>query len=195
LAWQWGWVCEEKGSLPSATIEAVKTVRDHGAKYEIPELVYAELALGTEDDRPWFNADYLAMISVHISHADFYVTGPVKGAPELVMYWLVQAPQVPSPPQSDARTMASAISQATAAWGSAFLGSSGREMIRAYAERKGCRLSEVGKQTLQIDTPSQRTLTIELDELDAIAGLELPAASPEPKRTSWLNRLFGGGHG
>src|SRR5262249_44561969 len=64
-AWQWGWVCEEKGSLAPAVLEFAKRIREYGEQHKIPELTYDELALGSADDRPWFNGDYLAMIAAY----------------------------------------------------------------------------------------------------------------------------------
>jgi Family of unknown function (DUF6882) len=191
-AWQWGWVCEEKGSLGPAALKSVQMVREYGKQHDIPELSYAEITLGTADDRPWFNGDYLAMISTHICHADFYISGPVPHAPELVMYWVIKAPQVPAQPMSESRRMASAISQTMAAWANAIGGTSGREIIRAYANVKGCRIAEIGERRLQIDPPSGGPLFVDFDESGAIYGLELPAERQEPKKSSWLNRLFSG---
>jgi hypothetical protein len=191
-AWQWGWVCEEKGSLGPGALKSVQTVRQYGEQHDISELSYAEIALGTADDRPWFNADYLAMIATHICHADFYISGPVPNAPELVMYWVITAAQVPSQPMSESRRMASAISQTMAAWANAISGSSGREIIRAYANQKRCQLAEVNERRLQIDPPSGEALFVDFDESGAIHGLELPTERPEAKKASWLNRLFGG---
>jgi hypothetical protein len=190
--WQWGWVAEEKGSLGPAALESVQTVREYGKQHGIPELSYAEITLGTADDRPWFNGDYLAMISTHICHADFYISGAVPHAPELVMYWVMTAPQVPGQPMSESRRMAAAISQTMAAWANAIGGTSGREIIRAYAEVKGCQLAEVSERRLQIDPPSGGPLFVDFDESGAIHGLELPAERPEAKKASWLNRLLGG---
>jgi hypothetical protein len=192
-AWQWGWVCEEKGSLDPAALKSVQMVREYGKHHDIPEFSYAEITLGTADDRPWFNGDYLAMISAHICHADFYISGPVNNAPELVMYWLLEAPQVPPQPMSESRRMASAISQAMAAWANAIGGSSGREILRAYAEHKGCRLSEIAEHRLQVEASSGGSFFVDFDESGDISGLEIPAERQEPKKASWLNRLFGGG--
>jgi hypothetical protein len=193
LAWQWGWVCEEKGSLGPAALKSVQSIRTYGAEHDIPELTYSEMYLGTADDRPWFNGDYLAMIGTHVSQADCYVSGPVNNAPELVMYWVLTAPQVPSQPMSESRKMASAISQAMAAWASAFQGSSGRAMIQSYAERKACRVIEAGDRRVRIETPGQGSIEIDFDESDQVAGLEIPAGIPAPKKASWLDRLFRGG--
>jgi hypothetical protein len=190
--WQWGWVCEEKGSLGPAALKSVQMVREYGKQHDIPELSHDEITLGTADDRPWFNGDYLAMISTHICHADFYISGPVPNAPELVMYWVMTAPQVPAQPMSESRRMASAISQTMAAWANAIGGSNGREIIRAYANAKGCQMAEVGELRLQIDPPSGGPLFVDFDESGAIHGLELPAERQGPKKASWLNRLFGG---
>jgi hypothetical protein len=190
--WQWGWVCEEKGSLGPAALKSVQMVREYGKQHDIPELSHAEISLGTADDRPWFNGDYLAMIATHICHADFYISGYVPHAPELMMYWAITAPQVPSHPKSESRRMASAISQTMAAWANAIYGSSGREIIRAYASQKGCHIADVGDRRLQIDTPSGGPLFVDFDESGAIHGIELPAERQEPQKASWLNRLLSG---
>jgi hypothetical protein len=190
-AWQWGWVCEEKGSLAPAALKSVNMVREYGKQHDMPELSYAEIALGSADDRPWFNGDYLAMIAAHICHADFYISGPVNNAPELVMYWLLTAPQVPPQPMSESRRMASAISQTMAAWANAIGGSSGREIIRAYATHKNCRMSEMGEHRLQLETSPGESFIVDFDDSGDISGLEIPAERQEPKKASWLNRLFG----
>ena len=188
--WQWGWVCEEKGSLGPAALKSAQMVKEYGKQHDIPELSYAEITLGTADDRPWFNGDYLAMIATHICHADFYISGPVPNAPELVMYWVIKAPQVPAQPRSESRRMASAISQTMAAWANAIGGSNGRDIIRAYANLKGCRIAEIGGRRLQLDPSSGGPLFVDFDESGAIHGLELPAEQQVPKKASWLHRLF-----
>jgi uncharacterized protein DUF6882 len=189
--WQWGWMAQEKGSLNPAALRSAAVLREYGQAHEIPELTYSEIWLGTADDRPWFNADYLAVVSAHLCKAGFYTSGPVPDAPELLMYWLVSAPEVPQCPLSPARRMATGISQAMAAWAEALAGSDGRAIISAYAEQRNCRVSAEGPRRVRIDEPSGGYLHVDFDESGHIAGLELPAEQTEPAKPSWLNRLIG----
>ena len=152
--------------------------------------------LGTADDRPWFNADYLAMVSTHVTGATFYLSGPVADIPELTMYTLVTAPELLTPPPSESRQFGSAVSQAISAWYDALAGPDGRELIRSYADRKGYRVSEVGDRRYRVDTLSGEHLFVDFEESGGIYGLELPELSrPEPAKPSWFGRLFGGKNG
>jgi hypothetical protein len=189
--WQWGWAREEKLPFGRAALSSVHAVREYGTQHEIPELTYAEIALGIEGDRPWFNGDYLAMVSTHICRADFYVALPATDDRLLWMYWLISAPDVPPYPTSESRQFASGIAQAMVPWASALEGSAGRDLVRAYAEQKQCRISEVGDRRLRVDASSGGHLFVDFDESGAIAGIELPEERPPvPKKDSWLGRLF-----
>jgi hypothetical protein len=191
--WQWGWCSEGFGTLNPQSLDSARALREYGRQHEIPEMTYGEIPLGRGDDRPWFHVDYFAMVSAHLRKADFYVAMPVPEAPELVMYWLITAPGfLPNPRKSESERLFFAIGQAMPHWGAALLGSDGREVIRAFADQKGCRASEDGDR-LRIDTPSGESLLVDFDASGAIAGMELPRRPrPDPEPVSWLGRLFGG---
>jgi hypothetical protein len=55
--WKWGWFTAERGGTVPEVFQAAGSLRDHGVEHGIPELSYAQVPLGREDDRPWFNAD------------------------------------------------------------------------------------------------------------------------------------------
>jgi hypothetical protein len=190
--WQWGWVSEERGSMNPEVLAQVKTVREYGNQHEIPELTYAELALGQENDRPWFNADYLAVVASHICQADFFISGPDPDAPGLTMYWLVKAPGLLPKPPSESQRIALVIQEAMSRWADALRGSKGRQLVQAYADQKNCRVAEVGERRLRIDTPSGEHCFVDFEESGGIYGIELPAKEEaQPAKRSWMSRLFG----
>src|SRR5262249_27973289 len=92
--WQWGWLSEGEGTLSPLAIKSARFLKEYGAQHEIPEMVYDEIPLGIGADRPWFNVDYLAVVSAHLTGADFYVALPAPHKPELLMYWLATGPQL-----------------------------------------------------------------------------------------------------
>jgi hypothetical protein len=191
--WQWAWVFEERGSTSPQVLKSAQVLRDFGRQHEIPELTYAEIALGQPGDRPWFNGDYLALVARHICRADFFIARPAPVVPGLVEYWLVTAPGLLPTPPSEARRIALVIQQAVAHWAPALRGTRGRDVVRAYADQKGCRVSEIGDRRLRLDTPSGEFLFIDFDEAGGIYGIELsPDRQPEPAKASWLGRLFRG---
>ena len=71
-SWQWGWASQETTDLDPATLRFARIIRDYGLQHEIPELTYEVIPLGSVDDRPWFNVDYLLMATAHLCQADFY---------------------------------------------------------------------------------------------------------------------------
>jgi hypothetical protein len=179
--------------LSPATLNSARALREYGQQHEIPEMTYPEVPLGRGDDRPWFNVDYVAMVSAHICQADFYVAMPVPEAPGFLMYWLVKGPGLLPKPRSESQQFFTVIQEAMPHWALALRGSDGRAVIRAYADQKGCRASAVGDLRLQIDTPSGEHLFVNFDDAGDISGIELPPERPsEPERASWRNRFFRG---
>jgi hypothetical protein len=191
--WQWGWVCEERGSMSPLVLKSVRKIREFGQQRGIPELTYSELVLGQGDDRPWFNGDYLAMVACHVCGADFTVEAPAPDAPELVMYWAVTAPDVLPKATSESVRMAYVIKEAMTKWAEALGGSDGREIVRAYSAQKNCTVSEVSNRRLRIDAPSGGHIFIDFQDSGGIYGIEIPAQPKlETKKVSWFERLFAG---
>lgn len=192
--WQWGWVCEERGTMSPQVLESAVKIRDFGRAQRIPELTYPEIALGCGDDRPWFNEDYLALVACHIGDADFTVAAPAPDAPGLLMHWIVTAPDILPKATSKSVRMGYVIQEAMGRWAGALGDSRGRDIVRAYAAQKGCTVAEVADRRLRIDAPSGDHLFIDFDESGGIYGIELPPqASPAPKNASWWDRLRGRG--
>ena len=108
------------------------------------------------------------------------------------MYWLVQAPELLPQPPSESRRFFDVIREAMPHWASALKGTVGREVVRAYSDQKGYRVSAVGSDRLRVDTRSGEHLFVQFDDSGNIAGLELPnERGTQPEKTSWLRRLFG----
>jgi hypothetical protein len=177
--------------FPSVGIQA-SIVKNYGIQHEIPELVYPLIPLGSAEDRPWFNVDYLLMATAHLCQADFYVAMPFDDAQEFLMFWFVQAPDLLPQPPSESRRFFDVIRQAMPHWTSALNGAVGRELVRAYTDQKGYRVSGASNDRLRVDTLSGEHLFVQFDDSGNIAGLELPdERGTQPHKTSWLRRLFG----
>jgi hypothetical protein len=191
--WQWGWVCEEKGSMSPAVLKSAREIREFGQAQKIPELTYAEIPLGSGDDRPWFNGDYLAMVARHLCKADFSVAAPAPDAPGLLMYWIVTAPDVLPKPRNASARMGYVIQEAMANWADALRDSGGREIVRAYAAQKDCKVTEESDRRLRIDAPSGDHICVDFEESGGIYGIEFPPEpKPESKKVWWFQGLFGG---
>jgi hypothetical protein len=191
--WQWGWVSAEKGSMSPLVLKSAFEIREFGQQQEIPELTYAEIALGRGDDRPWFNGDYLAMVACHLCKADFSVAAPAPDAPGLVMYWIVTAPDVLPKPSNESARMGLVIREAMANWASALQDSDGREIVRSYAALKNCTVTEESDRRLRIDAPSGDHIFIDFEESGGIYGIEFPPVpKPESTKVSWFKKLLGG---
>ena len=59
-------------------------------------------------------------------------------------------------------------------WASALHGALGREVVRAYSDQKGYRVSAASSDRLRVDTLSGEHLFVQFDESGNIAELELP---------------------
>jgi hypothetical protein len=190
--WQWGWVAEETGSMNPLLLESARKIREFGHQQQIPEITYAEIALGRGDDRPWFNGDYLATVACHLCEADFSVAAPDPDMAGLIMYWIVTAPDVLPKPRNESARIGLVIQEAMATWVGAF-DSDGRELVRAYAAQKNCMVIEVSDRRLRIDSPAEDHIFIDFDDLGRIHGIELPQKpKPKPKKVSWFKGLFQG---
>ena len=139
--WQWAWCSEEASDLDPATLRFAGIIRNYGIQNEIPELTYEMIPLGFGDDRPWFNVDYLLMATAHLCQADFYVAMSFDEAQNYLMFWLVQAPELLPQPPSESRRFFDVIRDAMPHWASALKGAVGREVVRAYSDQKGYRVS------------------------------------------------------
>jgi hypothetical protein len=190
--WQWGWVCEEAGSMSPMVLRSAREIRDFGQKEKIPELTYAEIGLGCDDDRRWFNASYLAIIACHVCKADFAVAMPAPNAPALATHWIVTAPDVLPRAQRESVRMGYVIKEAMETWGEALRDGNGREVVRAYAAQKNCAVTEAGDRRLRIDARQGDHFVFDFEQTGGIYGIELaPLVKPESKRASWFNKLFG----
>jgi hypothetical protein len=191
--WQWGWVCEETGSMSPAVLKSVGEIRDFGQQQRIPELTYAEIGLGRGEDRPWFSGDYLATVACHVCKADFWIVAPAPDAPGLLMNWIVTAPGVLPAARDESVRIGHVIGEAMATWADALRGSDGRALVRGYAAQKTCKVTEESERRLRIDSPSGGHIFIDFEESGGIYGIEFPPApQPEPKKVSWFKGLFGG---
>ena len=188
--WQWGWATAERGGTSPDVFNAVRSLGEYGIKHGIPELSFAQVPLGGKDDRPWFNADYVAMASANVCGADCYVAMPVPGDDVVWSYWLVTAPGLLPRRQRSARQIFAIIQDAVRHWGAALTGNDGRAIIRAYADARGYRVTDDGANRLRIDASSGGNLFVAFDQHGDIAGLDL-AWGPESGKSSWLGRLLG----
>ena len=190
--WQWGWVAEEKGSMNPLILKSAREIREFGLLQQIPEITYAEIALGCGDDRPWFNGDYLATVACHLCKADFSVAAPDPDMPGLIMYWIVTAPDVLPKPHNESVRIGLVIQEAMALWADAF-DSDGRKMVREYAAQKNCTVIDVSDRRLRIESPANDHIFIDLDESGGIYGIELPQKrEPVSQKVSWFKGLFQG---
>ena len=103
--WQWAWVSEATGGLNPRVFNSARLLREYGMKHNVPELTYEQIALGVEDDRPWFNAGYLSKIACHLCDADFVIAGGSSELPSLKEFWLITAPGILPQPESVSRRM------------------------------------------------------------------------------------------
>jgi len=196
LHWQWGWVAGERGSMSPVVLKAAQEIRSFGQQHDIPDLTYAEIALGHGDDRPWFSGNYLAMIACHLGKADFYVAMPAPDTPELMMYWIVTAPDVVPEPTNKIERFGLTINEAMTTWRDALSSSDGRKIIRAYAAQKNCTVSEDQNQRMRIDAPAGGHIFIDFEESGGIYGIEFPQEpEPEPKKKHWFKGLLRGKEG
>jgi hypothetical protein len=190
--WQWGWCPEASRDLNPAALRFASIVRDYGIEHQIPELIYEMIPLGSANDRPWFNVDYLLMSTIHLCQADFYVAMSLDKAQGFLMFWFVRAPEVLPQPLSESRRFLDVIRAAMPLWASALEGTPGRDVVRAYSDQKGFRVSVADGNRLRVDTVLGEHLFVQFDDSGNIAGLELPDKSrAQPEKTSWLRRLFG----
>jgi hypothetical protein len=189
--WQWGWCTAERGGTMPEVFKSAHALHDQGVERGIPELSYGQVPLGRDDDRPWFGADYMAIVSAGLSGADCYVATPVPGNEAVSSYWLVTDNGLLAPPPAEARALFATFRDAIQHWGAALTGNHGRAIVRAYADARGYRITDDGANRLRIDTPAGGNLVVALDEHGDIAGLDLPPG-PETAKSSWLGRLLGG---
>ncbi len=208
--WQWAWVSEEKGGLSAGVFHSAGRLREYGTKHEVPELTYEQIALGVEDDRPWFNAGYLSKIACHLCDADFVIAGECSDRPKLTEFWLVKAPGILAPPQNVSIRMFYVIKEVLETWGPGLGGSRPRRAVEAYAQQKGCTVRdwdgqviewapkgrEVYERRIRIDDRSGESLNVDFDESGDISGMGYSTPREEPPaEPSWLRRFLGHGKG
>jgi hypothetical protein len=190
--WRWAWDSENPDSADHL-LKSVREIREFGEQKRIPELTYAEIALGSGEDRPWFNDDYLATVACHLCQADFTIAAPSSAAPGLLVFWIVTAPGVLPAARDEALRIGHVIHEAMARWAYALQGSDGRALVRGYAAQKNCKVSEESDRRLRIDAPSGGHIFIDFEESGGIYGIEFPPKpQPPPKKVSWFKGLLGG---
>jgi hypothetical protein len=208
--WQWAWVAEATASLNACVLNSAKTLREYGTKHEVAELTYDQIALGIENDRPWFNAGYLSKIACRLCDADFVIAGGTPERPNLKELWLVTAPGALPQPKSVAMRVFYVIKEALETWGPGLAGSRPRKAIEAYAQERGCtvrdwdgravewapRERQVIERRIRIDDPSGDSLNVDFDESGDISGMGHPPPRVQKQaEPSWLKRLLGQGKG
>jgi hypothetical protein len=204
--WSWAWVAEEKNGWSPNVLKSVRQLHEYGTAHDVPELTYEHIALGLEDDRPWFNADYLAIAACHLCDADFAIAGGHSEQPQLKEFWLVKAPGILPPPESVSKRMFFVIKEALETWGPNLGGWRARKAVESYAEQRSCAIAdwtgrelEWARETpqgvairIRIEDASGGTIYVDFDQSGAIAGLGYP---PSPghqlAKTPWIKRLFG----
>ena len=191
--WTWGWLCEEDQPVGAAALRSVRQLREYGIKNDIPEIIYSELAFGIGDDRPWFNVDYLATVATALSGADFYMRLGLPGQEPFESFWMIAAPSVFRKPENEAAQMANVILQSFKLWHIALQQFGHRQLICTYANRRGCKVTEANPNQVRIGTPSSTVLLVDFGPSGEISALQVPKITgSEPRKASWLGRLFGG---
>jgi len=203
--WHWAWVAEATGALNPCVLNSARKLREYGTKHEVPELTYEQIALGVEDDRPWFNAGYLSKIACHLCDADFAIAGGSSDLPNLKEFWLVKAPGILTPPQNVSIRIFYVIKEALETWGPGLGGSRPRTAVETYAQQKGCTVRDWGGQVIEwaskgrevyerrirIDDPSGESLNVDFDDSGDISGMGYPPPREEPPaEPSWLKRFL-----
>jgi hypothetical protein len=206
--WQWSWTAEGKGWINPVLLESAIRLREFGTAHHIPELTYEVIALGLENDRPWFNDAYLATVACAVCQADFYLRGPIAGRPGFHEFWLVTAPGILSQPPSVSRRIGLILQEVIESWGPQCLGTQPRKIIEAHANAKGCKVAECPDSTIdqdmpdgrpiarriRIDDPSGDHITIDFEESGDLCRINYPpSAGPAAgrARASWLDKLLG----
>jgi len=204
--WHWAWVGEATGALEPRVLHSTKILHDYGAKHNVPELTYEQIALGIDDDRPWFNASYICKIACHLCDADFTIAGGTSDQPNFKELWLVNAPGILPPPESVARRVFFVIKEALNTWGPSLGGSPARKAVEAYAQQRDCKVSDwtgrdvewaqekqqAGEFRIRFDDGSGGSMYVDFDESGDIAGMEcLPPQRPQPAQQSRLKRFLG----
>jgi hypothetical protein len=204
--WSWAWVAQEKDGWSPGILKSVRHLHEYGTAHDVPELSYEQIALGVENDRPWFNADYLALAACHLCDADFTIAAGHSEQPNLKEFWLVTAPGILPPPESVSMRMFFVIKEALATWGPNLGGSRARRAVESYAEQRNCAIADwtdrelewarekppSGEVRIRIEDSSGGSMYIDFDQFGAIAGLGYPPApGQQPTKPPWIKRLFG----
>jgi hypothetical protein len=203
--WYWAWTAEATGALDPRVLNSARTLREYGQAHRVPELTYEFIALGIGDDRPWFNAVYLARIACKLCDADFAIAGATSERPNLKEWWLVNAPGILPQPQSLSRRILFVIKEASETWGPGLAGSQARKAAEAYAQQRNCTVSDwsgremegvseaaPGEHRIRIDDPSGDSIYVDFDESGDIAAMGYPPLrSRPPAKPSWFKRLLG----
>jgi hypothetical protein len=204
--WHWAWVAEATGALNRGVLNSAKAMHEYGTKHKVPELTYEQIALGVEDDRPWFNAGYLSKIACHLCDADFVIAGGSSEQPSFKEFWLINAPGVLPQPESVSRRIFFVIREALNTWGPDLGGSPARKAVEAYAKQRNCAVSDwtgqeiewatheqgPGEIRLRIDDVSGGSMYVDFDKSGDITAFECPPPQgQQPAKQSWLKRFFG----
>jgi hypothetical protein len=189
--WQWGWIAQERGSMSPAVLKSVLAIQDFGRRYDVPELVNSEVPLGRHDDRPWFDADYMAAVACHLCDAEFYVAMPTAETPDLIMFWVVKAPRILPKPSNEFLRMGAVIKAAINQSADALRGSDGRASVRTYAAWKNFTVSEGPDHRMRVEAPGGAYIFIDFEPTGGVYGIEFPPSpAPGSQKTPWFKRLL-----
>jgi hypothetical protein len=206
--WHWSWTADGKGWVNPLILQSANRLREFGTNHQIPELTYEVIALGLDEDRPWFNEAYLATIACAVCQADFYIWGPIPGQPGFHEFWLVTAAGILSPPPSVSRRMGYILQEVIETWGPHCLGTNPRKIVQTHAEEKRCTVTDCPNSTIVQDLPDARRIarririedptgdhiTVDFEESGAVCRINYspdsgPPANPAPR--SWLDKILG----
>ena len=166
--WRWAW---HGDAFPTEITRVARRIHKFGQERQVPEFVNPGVPLGNQQDRPWFNGDYLALTALGLAGADAYYVLESNGRKT---YLLLTVPSGLPAPESLPVRMGVILRRQFARWGEGFPAKGHRRAVRTYAHLNKCRLEETSETHFQLHTPAGELLHVHFEATGAFHTFECP---------------------
>lgn len=166
--WQWAWHLDE---FPDELTRTSRRLHKFGVERRVAEFVNRSVPLGTPQDRPWFNGDFLALTALGLAGADAHYVLEADGKK---IHLLLTVPGGLPAPESVPVRMGVVLRTQFSRWGEAFPAQGHRRAVRTYSQLNKCRLQEVSESHFELYTASGELLHVHFEATGAFHTFECP---------------------